>query len=177
VEVQPNNSQSAIRNPQSKRILGIDPGTVITGWGVLEVNGSSLRVLGCGALRASQKNNMSVRLTEIFNGLEQVLHVHRPEYAALEETFAGENPKSAIAMGQGRGIALLALGRAGVPVWELSPAEVKKAVTGNGRAGKEQVAAMVCARLAIQALEGPADVTDALAAAIALSHRLPRGNF
>jgi crossover junction endodeoxyribonuclease RuvC len=112
------------------------------------------------------------RLRDIFAELERVLLRTRPHAAALEETFAGVNMKSAIAMGEGRGIALLCLARAGVEVLELSPRSIKQAVTGSGAAGKARVAAMVAAQLDLKKAPEPEDVTDALAAAIALARRV-----
>ncbi|MBI3830489.1 MAG: crossover junction endodeoxyribonuclease RuvC [Planctomycetes bacterium] len=157
-----------------RRLLGIDPGTRNAGWGVIEAHGTTLRLVACGVLRASAKADISRRLETIFAGYETLIIQHEPVAAALEETFSGVNPKSAIAMGEGRGVALLALARGSVPVLELSPSEIKKAVTGNGAAGKDLVARMVCARLGLAAAPEPQDVTDALAAAIALAHRMPR---
>jgi crossover junction endodeoxyribonuclease RuvC len=155
------------------RLLGIDPGTRAAGWGVVEARGSALKLVDCGVLRPSSKMPLQHRLVEIFEGYEQLIALYRPSAGALEETFAGRNPKSAIAMGEGRGVALLALARAGLRTLELSPAEIKKAVTGNGAATKELVARMVCARLSLGTPPKPADVTDAIAVAIALAHRLP----
>lgn len=136
------------------------------------MRGASITLVACGVVTASPTLPRGQRLERIFAGLEEVLAAQRPEEAALEGTFAGVNPRSAIAMGEGRGVALLALSRAGIPVLELAPAEVKKAVTGNGAAGKLLVARMVCARLGLRAVPAPADITDALAAAIALAHRV-----
>ncbi|MCZ7644368.1 MAG: crossover junction endodeoxyribonuclease RuvC [Planctomycetota bacterium] len=155
-------------------LIGIDPGTQKAGWGIVEARGLALRLVACGVLQTPARAEMSVRLRAIFEELEAILARHRPEAAGLEETFAGNNPKSAIAMGQGRGVALLALARAGVPVTSLAPNEIKKAVTANGLAGKDLVAKMVCARLGLAAPPEPSDVTDALAAAIALAQRLPQ---
>jgi len=159
----------------SRLLLGIDPGTRAAGWGLIEAHGSALNFIDCGAFTAPAKWSIDKRLESIFAAYEQLLLLHRPLAAALEETFAGVNPRSAIAMGQGRGVALLALSRAGVPVLELSPAEIKKAVTGHGAAGKDLVARMVCARLNLKEAPQPADATDALAAAIALAHRTSCG--
>lgn len=154
-------------------MLGIDPGTQVAGWGVVEVRGPALALVACGALRAPRRGPMPERLRAIFEELEGVLSTYRPRAAALEETFAGPNAKSVIAMGQGRGVAMLACARAGVLVTEISASEIKKGVTGNGAATKPQVARMVCARLSLPEAPKPEDVTDALAAAIALAHRLP----
>ncbi|MCW8132629.1 MAG: crossover junction endodeoxyribonuclease RuvC [Planctomycetota bacterium] len=153
-------------------LLGIDPGTRNAGWGVVEVRGTSMKLVACGVLKASPKAEIAQRLETIFAGLETLIVQHEPVAAALEETFAGVNPKSAIAMGEGRGVALLALARGNVPLLELSPAEIKKAVTGNGAATKDLVARMVCARLNLTTTPEPQDATDALAAAIALAHRM-----
>ncbi|MCK6474959.1 MAG: crossover junction endodeoxyribonuclease RuvC [Planctomycetes bacterium] len=159
--------------PEAVRLLGIDPGTQVAGWGIVEARGPALALVACGALRAPRRAEMPERLRAIFEELEGVLSAHRPRAAALEETFAGRNAKAVIAMGQGRGVAMLACARAGVPLTELSASEIKKAVTGNGAAGKPLVARMVCARLGLAEAPEPEDVTDALAAAIALAHRLP----
>lgn len=156
------------------RLLGIDPGTRAAGWCVLEVRGVTLNLIDCGVFKPSPKLPLPHRLVQIYEGLDQLVGLHRPVAGAVEETFAGNNPKSAIAMGEGRGVALLALARSGVQIWELSPAEIKKAVSGHGAASKELVARMVCARLGLKELPRPADVTDAIAVAIALAHRWPR---
>lgn len=161
----------------SRILLGIDPGTRFTGYGLIEARGTALKLVACGVLKGDPKAHLAVRLRSIFGGLERILKVHRPMAAGLEETFAGVNPKSAIAMGQGRGIALLALARAEVPTLDLSPAEVKKAVAGNGRADKALVARMVCARLRLAETPSPADITDALAVAVALANRMPSSGF
>lgn len=166
-------SETARRLPSATCLLGIDPGTRLAGWGIIECTGTQLRMIDCGVFKAPAKQPIEKRLCAIFEGLEGILDARQPAAAAIEETFAGVNPKSAIAMGQGRGVALLSLARAGVPVHELSPAEIKKAVTGNGRATKQQVARMVCARLGLDEAPTPEDVTDALAAAIALANRMP----
>lgn len=160
-------------SPESVRLLGIDPGTQVAGWGIVEARGPALSLVACGALRAPRRGAMPDRLRAIFEELEEILSARCPRAAALEETFAGRNAKAVIAMGQGRGVAMLACARAGVPLIELSASEIKKAVTGNGAATKPQVARMVCARLSLAQAPAPEDVTDALAAAIALAHRLP----
>jgi crossover junction endodeoxyribonuclease RuvC len=141
---------------------------------VVEARGARLRLVACGVAKAPARKAPAERLRHIFACYEDVLARQRPLAAGLEQTFAGRNPQSAIAMGEGRGVALLALARARVPVLELSPAEVKLAVTGQGGASKELVARMVCARLGLRRVPHPPDITDALAVAIALAHRWPR---
>ena len=166
--------QSKIKNQKSKiRLLGIDPGTRRVGWGVVERDqDGALKLVNCGCIAPSPKLGLKERLRDIFAELEQVLLRMRPHAAALEETFAGVNMKSAIAMGEGRGIALLCLARAGMEVLELSPRSIKQAVAGSGAAGKARVAAMVTAQLGLRKAPEPEDITDALAAAIALARRV-----
>jgi crossover junction endodeoxyribonuclease RuvC len=171
------NRQASSGNRHSSgtlRLLGIDPGTRYVGWGVIERDARTraLRLVDCGCIVPPLRLELKDRLCEIFSGLEYVIRKTRPDAAALEETFAGVNMKSAIAMGEGRGIALLCLARAGLRVLELSPASIKKAVAGSGAARKEQVAAMVAAHLVLTAPPRPMDTSDALAAAIALAQRI-----
>jgi len=167
------NPKSKIQTPKSIRLLGIDPGTRLVGWGVLEMQtlDRTLRIVDCGFIRPGDRLELRYRLREIFSQLESIIAATRPNAAALEETFAGVNMKSAIAMGEGRGVALLCLARAGLDVLELSPRSIKQAVTGNGASGKSHVASMVAAHLKLRKAPEPEDVTDALAAAIALSQR------
>ncbi|MFH0939137.1 MAG: crossover junction endodeoxyribonuclease RuvC [Planctomycetota bacterium] len=166
-------SSVVTRRASSLRLLGIDPGTRCVGWGLIEYNvrDQSLHLLNCGCIKPSSKLELKGRLCDIFSELETIIRRGRPDVAALEETFAGSNMKSAIAMGEGRGIALLCLARAKLEVLELSPRSIKQAVTGYGAASKQQVAAMVAAQLNLAKPPEPEDVTDALAAAIALSRR------
>ena len=153
------------------RLLGIDPGTRLAGWGVVEMRGSRLVLVACGVLRPTRRVALAERLAQLFAGYEGVLRKYRPRMAALEETFAGRNLRSAIALGEGRGVALLALARAGLEVAEFAPARIKLAVTGRGNASKLLVAKLVCARLGLARPPRPADITDALAAAITLAQR------
>ena len=160
--------------PKAIRLMGIDPGTRFVGWGVVEMQprDRSLRMIDCGCIAPSVKLELRFRLRAIFADLEAIIAQTRPDAAALEETFAGVNMKSAIAMGEGRGVALLCLTRANLDVLELSPRSIKQAVTGSGASGKAHVAAMVAAHLKLHKAPEPEDVTDALAAAIALAQRL-----
>ncbi len=160
--------------PAVTRLIGIDPGTRFVGWGVIECNTRSqtLTPVDFGCIAPGEKLPLKDRLRGIFEALEAVLARTKPHFAALEETFAGVNMKSAIAMGYGRGIALLSLARADLEVLELSPRSIKQAVTGSGAAGKARVALMVASRLGMKHAPKPEDVTDALAAAIALSQHI-----
>ncbi len=155
------------------RLLGIDPGTRFVGWGVIErTSARSFKLIDCGCIAPGEKRELPDRLTVIFEELEEAIKRTRPHAAALEETFAGVNMQSAIAMGEGRGVALLALARARLPILELSPRTIKFALTGNGASGKAGVAAMVQAQLRLKEAPKPADITDALAAAITLAQRV-----
>ena len=164
-------SGSCLRKHKNSVVIGIDPGTRCVGWGVIETDGHALKLAACGCIRPKAHLELKDRLSEIFTQLEAVLARTRPQAAALEETFAGVNMKSAIAMGEGRGIALLCLARANLEVLELSPRSIKHAITGSGAASKARVAAMVAAQLRLAQAPRPADITDALAAAIALARR------
>jgi crossover junction endodeoxyribonuclease RuvC len=156
-----------------KRLIGIDPGTRYVGWGVVELSSTgTLSLVGCGCIAPGTKLPLKDRLKGIFSELESILQRTKPDFAALEETFAGINMKSAIAMGEGRGVALLCLARANLEILELSPRSIKRSVTGSGAASKAHVASLVCAQLNLKKAPQPEDVTDALAAAIALARKL-----
>lgn len=164
----------AAKAQKTVRLIGIDPGTRFVGYGVIELHSSdnSLTSVEHGCIQPDLKWPLHQRLAYIFEELETVLQRTKPEAAALEETFAGVNMKSAIAMGQGRGVAMCVLARAKLDILEIAPRSIKKAVTGSGAAGKEHVAALVCATLNLKSVPQPEDITDALAAAIALARRV-----
>lgn len=151
------------------RVLGIDPGTLVTGYGVVEQRGASLVHLASGVL-APAPGEISVRLAAIFASLERLLETWRPDAVAVEDLFHARNAKSALTLGHARGVALLAAGRAGVPVHAYAPPFVKKAVVGHGRAEKAQVQHMVRALLALDEIPAE-DAADALAVAICHCHR------
>ncbi|MCY0884488.1 MAG: crossover junction endodeoxyribonuclease RuvC, partial [Firmicutes bacterium] len=122
------------------RVIGVDPGTAICGWGVVDGGpGGALTALAYGAVRTPAGRDPGARLTAVYDGIRAVIARWRPERAVVEKLFFGTNATSALAVGQARGVVLLALAQAGVPVLELSPAEVKQALTGYGRAGKAQM--------------------------------------
>jgi len=155
------------------RILGIDPGTRFLGWGLISHGkDKSLKLLDCGCIAPSQKLPLEVRLCAIFSELDEVIRRAKPDAAAIEETFAGVNMKSALAMGEGRGVALLCLARANLKILQISPRSIKQAVTGSGASGKPHVSAMVAAQLGLNKPHASEHVSDALAAAIALARRL-----
>ena len=146
--------------------FGIDPGSHRTGWGVIKAEGSSFSCVDAGVLTADSKAPLSERLTQIFNGLTAALSQHEPDQVFLESVFHHKSAKSALVLGQARGVALLAAGLKSHSVREVAPAEVKKAVTGRGRADKLQVQEMVKILLGLPA-PLPSDASDALAIAIA----------
>lgn len=154
----------------SLRILGVDPGTVEAGWGVVEA-GDRVRCLGWGVATASRKLPRHDRLKNFKEVLMRVVEEYSPEMISVEEAFQGLSPKTALRLGEARGVALLAASEAGLEVFEFSPREIKKSVTGSGSAAKEEVSRMVRAMLTIED-ELPLDASDALAAALCLCHRL-----
>lgn len=155
---------------RSLRILGIDPGTVVTGWGVVEMSANSLAHVAHGTIGSLSGHSHGSRLRRIYHGLQEVLARYEPQGVCLEKVFFARNPQSTLKLGQARGVALLAAAESSVEVHEYSSAEIKLAVVGYGQATKEQVQKMVAALLH---LEGKlaADAADALAAAICHLHQ------
>lgn len=149
------------------RVLGIDPGTVATGWGVIDESGQSLKYVAGGVIRA--RGSLSARLAVIFDQLRGVIAEHQPACIGLEKTFVGENVQSAFRLGEARGVILLAAEMAGVRVAEYAPAEVKVAVAGQGRASKDQMQIMVKHLLNL-AEAIAADEADALGVAVCHLH-------
>lgn len=148
------------------RILGVDPGLARMGWGVVEKNGNSLRAMAYGTLETKAGEPLPERLATLFEGLQGLIAKHRPGVVAMEELFFSRNVKTAIAVGQARGVALLACGLAGVEVAEYRPLEMKQAVTGWAGADKGQVQKMVKLLLGLSETPRPDDTADALALAI-----------
>jgi len=144
--------------------FGVDPGSQRTGWAAVRVEGSRLFVVDYGVI--ALRGDLPARLGTLFEELSDRLEATRPQVAALESVFHHKNPRSALTLGQARGVALLALQRALGACREISPAEVKKAVTGRGRADKDQVQHMIKALLGLSSLPPP-DAADALAIAVA----------
>ena len=153
------------------RILGLDPGLRTTGWGVVEVDGARIRHVANGRIVPDAEAPLPARLVAIFDGLEEVLARHRPQSAAVEETFVNANPSSTLRLGFARGVALLAPARLGIEVAEYATTAVKKSVVGVGRADKVQVQAMVQRLLPGVRLDG-ADAADALAVALCHGHHV-----
>lgn len=151
-------------------ILGIDPGTMVTGYGVVQYappHDFSLRE--CGVFRTSSKQLLGVRVREIYDEVKTVIERFEPDVVVVEDVFVGKNARSALMLGHARGVILLAAEICGVPVAEYTPREIKKAVTGNGNATKDQVAFMVKKRLNLKEIPNPSDASDAVAAALSYS--------
>ncbi|MGH7522781.1 MAG: crossover junction endodeoxyribonuclease RuvC [Gemmatimonadales bacterium] len=153
-------------------VLGVDPGTAVMGYGVVTAGGTghAVHLVECGVVRTRPDQPLGNRLAILFDGISELLERHRPDAVAVEGLFHGRNARSALVLGHARGVVLLAATRAGITVAEISPAEVKRAVTGTGAATKPQVGAMVMRLLHLTASPSPADAADGVA--IALTHLL-----
>ena len=150
-------------------LIGLDPGLQKTGWGVIEADGNRLRHIANGCVISRAADPLSDRLCQLHDALQAVIAAHRPDGAAVEETFVNANPQSTLKLGQARGVVLLVAARAGLPVAEYATTFVKKAIVGTGGADKRQVRAMV-ERLLPGAQVGGEDEADALAVAICHAH-------
>jgi crossover junction endodeoxyribonuclease RuvC len=155
------------------RIFGIDPGSERTGYGCVETDGSRHRMVVCGAISSPAAADFPAKLLRIHVGLTALLLECRPDAVAIENLFHAVNVRSALKLGHARGVAMLAAVEAGVPVFEYTPAEIKRAVVGYGRAEKPQVQHMVKLLLGLAALPAPHDAADALAVAICHVHAMP----
>ena len=152
------------------RLLGLDPGSRRLGWGVIESEGSTLRYVAHGTLVAKESQALPARLVTLFEGLEDVFARFAPQSVGLEQVFTGRNPRSALTLGQARGVVMLCVGRHEVDLAEYAPAAIKLAVAGNGRASKAQLAGMVQRLLGVDLAGSSEDSTDALAVAVCHAH-------
>ena len=150
------------------RILGIDPGYGITGFGVIDVEKNRFQLVGCGAITTPAGMDFSARLGIIYEDMRQLLEKAKPDAVAIEELFFGQNVTTGIGVAQSRGVILLAIRQAGLPVFQYKPMQVKQAVVGYGNATKHQVMDMTKRLLHLQQLPKPDDAADAIA--IALCH-------
>jgi crossover junction endodeoxyribonuclease RuvC len=158
-------------------VLGIDPGTATTGYGLVErSSGSHLVLLECGVIRTSPRAPLPQRLCEIYTEARALMERHRPAAVAIEDVFYARNVRTTIVLGHARGVILLAAEQCALPVHEYPPAEIKKTVVGAGGATKEQVQFMVTRLLRLRTAPHPADAADGVATAIAhlLTSRVPR---
>lgn len=154
-------------------ILGVDPGSIITGYGLVETDGNRFQVLEAGPIRLKSAGEISMRLLLLATELEKHVREHKPDVVSLEKVFFGKNFHSALTLGYVRGVVLMLSARYNLPVAEYSPTEVKKAVCGYGKAEKGQVQEMVRMLLNLPQLPQPSDVADALALAICHAHMGP----
>jgi crossover junction endodeoxyribonuclease RuvC len=157
-------------------VLGIDPGTAVTGYGVVESDGGAdgaPRLLECGVIRTSAGAPLPQRLMDIFDGVTELIARHRPDALAVEDVFYARNVRTTLVLGHARGVVLLAGERAGIVVSEYAPAMIKKTVVGRGAATKEQVQFMVARLLRLRSAPRPVDAADGVACA--LTHVLSAG--
>ena len=147
-------------------VLGIDPGYAILGYGVLETDGVRLRALDYGVIETEQRQPFPARLEKLYMGVRELCSLYQPAHVAFEELFFARNAKTAIQVGSGRGVVLLAAQQQGVPLYEYTPMQIKLAVTGSGHADKKQVQQMVRILLKLKEVPRPDDAADALGVAI-----------
>ncbi len=152
--------------PATRRVLGIDPGLAVTGYGIVEPRSSSGTLIHSGALRQRSTVARADRLARIFDCVRGLILEYHPDEVAIEQQFVAENVRSALSIGEARAAAMVAAGISGLPVFEYTPSAVKESVCGYGGAPKEQVQQMVLIHLGLTELPGPLDVTDAIAVAL-----------
>jgi crossover junction endodeoxyribonuclease RuvC len=149
-------------------VLGIDPGTATTGYGVVKGDGPGLvSLVECGVIRTRPRDPLAARLRDIYDGIAGLLSRHAPDALAVEDVFYAKNVRTTVVLGHARGVVLLAGQQAGIGIHELPPAEIKKAVVGTGAASKEQVQFMVTRLLRLKSAPQPTDAADGVAAALA----------
>ncbi len=151
------------------RILGIDPGLRMTGFGVIEMQGQKLRYVASGCIKSDGNQRLPERLHTLYAGITEIIGTYKPDIAAVEQVFSNVNPQSTLLLGQARGAAITALVAQGLPVSEYTALQVKQAVVGHGKAAKQQVAHMVMRLLTLPGEPG-SDAADALACAICHAH-------
>lgn len=152
--------------------MGVDPGSAVTGIGVIEYDGKKLRVVKYRAIRTSSEKKLPDRLKEIYDSVKAEIAECQPEVVSIEEVFGGKNIRSALIIGQARGAAMMAALNSGIQVAEYTPAEIKKSLSGRGSATKEQVQFMVRSFLGLRENPTPLDCSDALAAAICHANKM-----
>ncbi|MGQ0539339.1 MAG: crossover junction endodeoxyribonuclease RuvC [Gemmatimonadaceae bacterium] len=147
--------------------LGIDPGTAVTGYGVVRMPATgALSLVECGVLRTRAKDDLACRLAEIFEGVREIIARYRPDMVAVEDVFYQKNVRTTVTLGHARGVILLAARLASLPVHALAPADIKKAIVGTGAATKEQVQFMLTQLLRLRSAPEPSDAADGVAAAV-----------
>jgi crossover junction endodeoxyribonuclease RuvC len=152
------------------RVLGIDPGSIITGYGIVEKKGKNLNTLKWGAIRTKRNQSFPEKLKKIYDDLCEIIKDYEPSVAAIENIFFAENAKSALKLGQVRGATIVALINSGLKTAEYTPLEIKQSITGYGRSDKNQIRIMVTKLLCLKETPQPFDASDALAVAICHLH-------
>ncbi len=148
------------------RILGIDPGTVVIGYGIIDSDDDEITYVTCNALTCNQRSAMAERLSYLYNELSDVISRYRPDAVAVEQPFVAKNVRSALAIGKAQAVSILAAANRGIPTYEYTPAQVKRVVTDYGASSKEQVQEMVMLQLGLSQSPQSTDASDALAVAI-----------
>lgn len=148
------------------RILGIDPGTVAMGYGVIEDRDDEMTLIDCGALTAPARSSIGERLSYLYHQLLEIISRYRPDVVAIEQPFIAKNVKSALAIGRAQAVAILAAANREVPTYEYTPAQIKQRVANYGASSKEQIQEMVRLQLGLSEIPQPSDAADALAVAI-----------
>lgn len=152
--------------PKKTIILGVDPGTIVTGYGLIASDGNQLTPIDYGCIRPPSKILLSERYLIIFNAIDSLIALHKPQAVIIETQYVNKNVQSALKLGMARGVILIAAKKLGIPVYEYAPTEAKSAVVGSGRASKYQVQGMVQKLLKLDSPPTPEDAADALALAI-----------
>ncbi|MCC6241191.1 MAG: crossover junction endodeoxyribonuclease RuvC [Gemmatimonadaceae bacterium] len=163
-EVRP--SPASVTTARPRRVLGIDPGTAVTGYGVVDYDGRTTTLVECGVIRTNAKDPLAARLHYIHEGVVELIARHQPQSVAVEDVFFARNVRTTIVLGHARGVILLAAQMAALTIHEFPPAEIKKAITGTGAATKQQVQFMVAKLLRLKSAPQPADAADGVAAAL-----------
>jgi crossover junction endodeoxyribonuclease RuvC len=153
-------------------ILGIDPGTLTMGYGVIEDSGDKMTLLDCGALGCPERSPMGERLNFLYTELEKIIARHKPDAIAIEQPFVAKNVKSALAIGKAQAVAILAAANGEVPSYEYTPAQIKQRVANYGAGSKQQIQEMVRLQLGLSSVPEPSDAADALAVAICHCHEV-----
>jgi len=148
------------------RILGIDPGTLVMGYGIIDSQADEMTLVCCNALACSQHSPLAERLSYLFNKLSEVIASYKPDVVALEQPFVAKNVRTALAIGKAQAVAILAASQQGIPTYEYSPAQIKRVVANYGASSKEQIQEMVRLQLGLAQPLQPNDAADALAVAI-----------
>jgi len=153
-------------------VLGIDPGLVQTGYGLIKINGEKKTVLDYGTISPNTKTSLAIRLNVIFEDLITIIDEYKPTTMVIEEVFFGKNVKSALLLGHARGVAMVCASKYKIPVFEYSARKIKQSITGNGNAHKSQIKFMIMNELKLKEFNAPIDASDALAIAICHLYQL-----